>query len=51
MCYDRKNKLRFLPKRTRTRTAEVGIEGGISDDENPKDVTTQLLQQHKENYA
>ena len=36
MCYDRKNKFRFLPKRTRTRTAEVVIEGGISDDENPR---------------
>ena len=30
---------------------EVVIEGAISDDENPKDVKTQLLQQGKENYA
>ena len=29
--------------------AEVALEGVISDDKNPKDVKTQLLQQSKEN--
>ena len=41
----------YLKEQEQELTAEVVIEGGISDDENPKDVTTQLLQQHKENYA
>ena len=41
----------YLKEQEQEPTAEVVIEGGISDDENPKDVTTQLLQQHKENYA
>ena len=41
----------YLKEQEQQLLAEVVIEVVISDDENPKDVKTQLLQQHKVNYA
>ena len=47
-----KNKYKFLSERTiTTTTSRSSIEVVISENENPKDVKTQLLQHHKENYA
>ena len=41
----------YLKEQEQQLLTEVVIEGMISDDENPKDVKTQLLQKNKENYA
>ena len=41
----------YLKEKEQQLLTEVVIEGVISDDENPKDVKTQLVQQLKENYA
>ena len=52
MWYDwKKTSLGFyLKEKEQQLLTEVVIEGVISDDENPKDVKTQLVQQLKENY-
>ena len=39
------------PKEQEQLLTKVVVEGVISDDENPNDVKTQSLQQHKEHYA
>ena len=41
----------YLKEKEQQLLTEVVIEGVISDDENPKDVKTQSVQQLKENYA
>ena len=41
----------YLKEKKQKSLPEVAVEGVISDDENPKDVKTQLLQQRKENIA